>query len=144
MPLDGDWYNELRSHMRVSCQRGKISGYYEAAVGSTSGKYDLVGAYDQTASDDASLAFCVSWINGQRDTPATTAWCGHYQENLAGDESIVTMWLLTASTKPGEDWKSTLVGQNTFRRTQPSNDEHALRMAARPASHPGVQRFVSS
>jgi len=143
MPLDGDWYNELRSHMRISCQHGTISGYYETAVGSASGKYDLVGAYDQTVSDDVSLAFCVTWINGQKDTPATTAWCGQYQENLAGGETIVTMWLLTSSTKPGDDWESTLVGQDTFRRTQPSSDEHALRMAARPASHPGVKRSSS-
>jgi Avidin family len=136
--IDGDWYNELRSHMSLKCNDGKISGYYETAVGSASGRYDLTGSYDTTVVADVTFAFTVTWTNGQTNTPSTTAWCGQYQSS-SGVESLITTWLLTSSTQPGDDWESTLVGEDTFTRTQPSAATQALRLL-RAASHPGVKR----
>jgi hypothetical protein len=140
MSLDGDWYNELRSHMHIECADGAITGYYESHVGSASGQYALTGSYDPDAQDDIALGFAVTWHNEVESTHATTAWCGEYQINTAGAETIVTTWLLVVSTEPGDDWESTKIGQDVFGRTPPREEQHLMRLASRSASHPGVQK----
>ena len=47
---------------------------------------------------------------------STTTWSGQWQKTRSGIR-IFTTWLLTSQTEPKDNWKSTLVGKDTFYRT---------------------------
>jgi hypothetical protein len=64
-----------------------------------------------------------------------TGWSGQYQI-IDGQETIVAMWLLTIQQRPADDWKSTLVGRDTFTRAAPSPAQVEAYARMYPWSHP--------
>jgi|SRR5579883_23071 len=117
MGFEGEWKNELGSLMRLRDDgNGSLSGTYHTAVGNAADQYALTGSYDPDASEGSqSLAFSVSWHNETGNSHSATAWAGQLQRDELGDV-IVTTWLLTRETQSKDDWESTLVGQDVFRR----------------------------
>lgn len=117
MNLNGTWYNELGSMMQLTVDPlGSVSGLYQTKVGDASGLYKLSGRTEvNSPNNDQNIGFVVSWENDSGNSYSVTAWSGQVQ--LVGGEQIMrTTWLLTSETNPQDDWKSTLVGMNVFRR----------------------------
>ena len=134
MTLAGKWYNELGSMMTLKVKNGQLSGTYHTAVGKTkkSGSYALIGRYDAKAKKkNCALGFVVSWQNTVQAIGSVTAWSGQYQVRKR-QETILTTWLLTDETKSANNWKSTLVGSDTFTRNPPSSKPKS----PKPLSHP--------
>ncbi len=121
MNISGVWYNELNSSMELKVQGKEIRGWYISAVGKAAGPYDLIGYLDAT-DDTPTVGWTVSWGNEQKYTPAVTTWCGQAQV-IDGKEEIDTTWLLTRSTKIRDDWESTMLGKDLFRRVKATDEE---------------------
>lgn len=121
MDISGLWYNELNSTMELRVEGKRLSGWYVSAVGQAAGRYELTGFQDV---DDATptCGWIVAWKNDRTYAPSVTAWCGQAQD-LGGEELIDTTWLLTRSTKVQEDWESTLLGKDLFRRMKATDEE---------------------
>jgi hypothetical protein len=134
MALDGDWYNELKSKMVLSVTGAGITGTYHTAVGNATGVYDLVGRIDSKAGSSRGIAFVVSWENTYGNSESVTAWSGEVQVD-GQDERILTTWLLTMETDPANNWESTIVGQDVFTRTPPSDADVKARLL-RAIPHP--------
>lgn len=134
MSLSGEWINELGSRMRLDAtEDGHLSGSYHTQVGDAEGIYRLVGTYDVAgAGGSQSLAFCVSWQNDDLNSHSGTAWAGQFQTDEQGDV-ITTTWLLTRETGQADDWESTNVGQDVFRRVLEGKQ---WKSARRGSSHP--------
>jgi hypothetical protein len=136
-PLQGTWYNELGSTMVIGPldpTNGTMTGTYTTAVSSSGcarGVFPLAGRSDvQTRGQTVGWAVC--WLNGTFNCGSTTSWVGHFD----GKGTITAFWLLAAKAKPGEEWASTLVGQDVFARTQPTEDEVAQALRTKRHSHP--------
>jgi hypothetical protein len=122
MSVEGVWYNELGSMMRIYVVEGSITGTYQTKVGDASGIYQLVGGIDDDG-DPNSAGQAVGWVvvwnnEAHGSSHSVTSWSGQYQE-IEGEEEIVTLWLLTGETPPGADWSATRVNQDVFTRNQP-------------------------
>jgi hypothetical protein len=136
MTLDGDWYNELGSMMRLTVTGNQISGTYHTAVGTATGVYELTGRTDtNNSAQSRNVGFVVSWENEHGSSDSVTAWSGQRQV-IAGQETITTTWLLTIETGPKANWKSTMVGKDVFTRTPPAADKVTLAQQLRGPSHP--------
>jgi Avidin family len=123
MSIEGVWYNELGSKMVIKLDDDSITGEYQTSVGDAGGIYDLVGSIDvdgdPTAAGQA-IAWVVVWNNeAHGSSHSITAWSGQYQV-ADGEETIITLWLLTGETPPDADWSATRVNQDLFTRTQPT------------------------
>jgi hypothetical protein len=118
---------------------GALSGTYETAVGYAFGTYPLEGRYNtQPSSGGQAMSWAVAWQNAYLNAHSATGWSGQYQTDSNGDEEIYTLWLLASEADPDEDWASTNVGQDTFRRTQPTAEETERASKMRPLSHPAA------
>lgn len=135
MKLEGVWYNELNSKMELTVDGASITGSYVTAVGEASGTYQLVGRTEIGADGSQSVAFVVCWQNDSGTSNSCTAWSGQLQPDARDNDSIATTWLLTGDTAEGNDWKSTLVGQDVFRRNPPSKTVSVAELR-KPPSHP--------
>ena len=124
MSLEGIWYNELGSKVELEVDDCSIEGTYHTTVGDAQGIYRLVGRTDgQHMGTNQAVGFVVSWVNEVNGNSfSVTAW---------------SEWLLTTETNPDDDWVSTLVGHDTFRRTPPSEEEMTRRWKRGPQPHPG-------
>jgi hypothetical protein len=138
MPITGKWYNELGSSMEVALSGNLIRGNYSNAAGQAEGDYDYFGVVepDPTGTNQA-VAWVVTWVrkSDQKNFHSVTSWSGQYQ--LIHDrETITAEWLLTSETDPTDDWSSTTVGHDVFRREPPAKEfvERRLRLSA--WSHP--------
>lgn len=137
MDLGGTWYNELGSQMTLEAANGALSGTYNSAVGSAEYEYALAGRYNtDPSSGGQALSWAVAWQNQYGNSNSATAWAGQYQVDAAGVEEIYTLWLLASEMPESDDWESTKVGQDTFTRTKPSDDDVAARRRMRPVAHP--------
>ncbi len=137
MPLNGIWYNELGSEMRLEVDGASIKGRYRTAVGHAAGEYEVLGLTDtKPLPRSQAVAFIVMWSDGARGA-SVTAWSGQYQV-IAGEETITTTWLLTLETLPNADWASTIVGTDVFKREKPSADLVARRAMEASWSHPAA------
>lgn len=134
MSLAGEWTNELGSRMRLDADKGGcLKGTYHTQVGDAKGVYRLVGAYDPDGiRGSQSLAFCVAWENDDLKSHSATAWAGQFQRDDEGDV-ILTTWLLTRETDRPDDWESTNVGQDVYRRVLEGKQWSPARRAA---AHP--------
>ena len=116
--LKGTWYNQLGSKLTINeVQEGELTGSYETAVstsGCAKGAFPLVGRTN-TNGNRQSVGFVVSWKNAQSNCNSVTAWSGQLQ-NVNGEEQLVTTWLLTVETDPKNNWQSTYVNKDTFKR----------------------------
>lgn len=135
MALQGTWYNELGSEMNLTIKDGLVTGTYHTAVGDASGLYPLAGRADITTDKTPNIGFVVSWENQYANAESVTAWSGQYQI-LNEEEVIITFWLLTMETKPDLNWRSTLIGQDIFKRTKPTQEEINMKLGIGPVSHP--------
>lgn len=120
MDLTGQWYNELGSTMNLTVSGNMISGEYFSAVGEAQGPYPLVGYFD-ASDENPTLGFTVAWQNDQEVAHSVTTWCGQAM-TIGGNEYITAMWLLATSAAQADQWQSTMVGQDSFSRTQPSKE----------------------
>jgi hypothetical protein len=134
MDISGDWYNELGSKMTLIINGAIITGAYQTAVGDASGIYDLTGRVSVPSDTNYTLGFVVTWQNKVRSTDAVTSWAGEARE-IGGEQFILTTWLLSIETAPADDWKSTLVGKDTFTRYAPNPATIEKLKAVRGPSH---------
>jgi hypothetical protein len=126
--LHGVWWNELGSKMEIEVDPDDpktFRGRYHTNVGSAQEKkYPLLGRCDHRGLDSQLVAFVVAWNAdppAQGDplvNPSVTAWCGQLQM-VDDKEVITTTWLLDRLTAAKDDWESTLIGMDYFRRTRP-------------------------
>lgn len=103
-------------------------GLYHTNVGSAQEtRYPLLGRCDNRGLESQMVAFVVAW-NAAPPTkpnapgPSVTAWSGQLQV-VDGEEVITTTWLLDRFTAPADDWESTLIGMDYFRRAMPSSED---------------------
>jgi len=119
-PLDGIWWNELGSKMKlVTNPDGSLEGWYQSAVGVES-QFVLVGRFDTNPHPDEgrSLGWTVTWRNApDRNKHSTTTWSAQYFDS---PPRILSQWLLTRSTKTQDVWESTIVGRDVFHRHTPT------------------------
>jgi hypothetical protein len=138
MTLLGTWYNELGSTLEINQAQGDtISGLYETAVSSSGcakGVFSVMGRTDVDAGG-STFGFAVTWLNDKSSCKSTTTWAGQYQ-TIDGQEVLVTLWLLVMRTSPDEDWASTLVGEDVFRRERLSPEQQAEVAARKRHPHP--------
>jgi hypothetical protein len=113
--LSGNYTNELGSVMQLEWTGEYLVGFYVSAVGHARGAYSIHGGASSCWEDEASVGFCVAWINEENgNSNSTTCWTGHLLVN-GGDITLNMFWIL--SVKPGSDgalWSSTLMGQDIF------------------------------
>jgi len=120
--LNGTWYNELGSVMTIQTNGNTISGTYQTAVGDATGIYDLIGQTDTDNDTCQAVGWVVVWQNQYGSLDSVTTWRGQFQV-INGIPTIVTTWLLTQETNPNDDWRSTLVRQDTFTTFQKSQEQ---------------------
>jgi hypothetical protein len=134
MGLAGTWYNELGSKMEITVNGLLLTGTYKSGVGAE-GTYSLTGAFDTNpvVNKNQSLGFVVAWQNEKSNHNSTTSWSGRYLETPTS-ETLVTFWLLTAA-QPAQ-WESTLIGEDIFTRTAPSEETKQRRLARGTFPHP--------
>ena len=137
MDLSGSWQNQLSSTVFLDADgKGGLTGMIVCASGQFAGRqFPLVGCYDPAPRSPATaLAFVVDWSNQGVNGHSVTAWSGQYDEQA---EAIVATWILTTETGvgPGDEWHSSLIGQDTFRR-DPVSTHATVGPARRSASHP--------
>jgi hypothetical protein len=110
--LTGTWHNQLGSRLVIETDGGGgLSGHYSSGTGAMAGSsYRLVGTYEPNPQTRVMvLGFVVDWTEAH----AVTAWSGQYHHD---DRTIRATWLMTTETEEGDEWKSTFVGQDVFRR----------------------------
>ncbi len=133
----GCWYNELGSTLNITevdYEAGVFKGCYNSAVGDAKKEYLAVGRFDKTAA--GVIGWTVSWQNAYLTSHSLTAWSGQLQEDKNGEAVILTTWLLTQKTKPENDWDSTNVGEDIFRRCQPRKEVTETAELRCKRSHP--------
>lgn len=142
MPLSGTWYNELNSEMHLWVQAvsnggSLVTGAYMSKVGDAAGTYSLAGMTDEGTGDPTpNVGFSVSWVNDSYgNSNSVTSWSGQLQM-IDGEEVLTTFWLLTQETNPSNNWSSTRIGQDVFRRTPPSEEQVAARLKLGALPHP--------
>ena len=140
MPLTGVWLNEHKSIMVIDENSdGSLTGMFRSLVGRDTGKRPLSGRASSEESAKQLLGFTVCFhINNP--TEAT----GHYSlcswSGWARDEEITTHWLLTTSfLDPADEWSSTRVGQDHFKKIfQTANREYI------DSDEEGLSRLLAS
>jgi len=111
--IDGEWENELGSHMTLKTVGDQFRGTYVSAVGAVNGTYSLDGKFE-TACENPTLAFSVIWNNANLTTRSVTAWTG-----VLINDVIYATWLLTVSVNTTSSvWGATRVGTNRFSRVK--------------------------
>ena len=109
---DGTWVNQLGSEVTFTTDPvGGLHGEYCGGAGSVAGRrYPIIGTYHRDAlSPTVPMAFTVNWAEAH----CVTTWCGHFMADL--DEIRMT-WLMSTETETGDEWKSTVIGHDVFRR----------------------------
>lgn len=115
--LNGNWYNLLGSEMIVKQGDDNIiTGEFRTAVeretGTAGTSHSNVLGIGQLGDTNSTFAFFVIYRNGK----SVAGWVG--QCHLCGEnktETIESTWLLRKQIdKCGDNWKSTLYGENTF------------------------------
>ena len=138
MSVAGTWYNELGSKMELEINGASLSGTYHTAVGDAGGIYELVGSID--VDGDPSIGQAIAWVvvwnnRAKGSSHSITAWSGQY-EVIDGAEEITTLWLLTAQTDPSNDWNSTHINQDIFKRNPPTEAQIIKSRKRRMPAHP--------
>jgi hypothetical protein len=126
MSLTGVWLNEHKSIMVIDEHSdGSLTGMFRSLVGRDTRKRLLSGRASSEESVKQLLGFTVCF---HIDNPTEAS--GHYSlcswSGWARDKEITTHWLLTTSfLDPADEWSSTRVGQDRFKRVyQAANDEY--------------------
>ena len=113
---------------------GTFRGTYNSTVGCAENEYLLLGRFDTTG---RTLGWVVSWQNQYLNSHSTTSWSGQAQyDPTISDFVILTNWLLTEETSREDEWNSTNIGHDTFKRQQPSKEQIATAKLRSQCSHP--------
>lgn len=110
--LSGTWHNQLGSVLVLEEDgSGALRGRYRAAAGSAPDRsYAVAGSYDPEPFGPVTvLGFVVDWAENH----SVTVWSGQYHRE---SDQIRATWLLTTETSGTDDWKSTVIGHDVFRR----------------------------
>ena len=119
---------------QIDCNTGIFSGTYSSAVGEAEKEYFLIGRFDTAG---RTLGWVVSCENRYRNAHSTTSWSGQVEYDPSiRDYAIHTNWVLTVQTSPENDWNSTNIGQDTFRRLQPNLEQTTSAKLRFQRSHP--------
>ncbi|XP_031571391.1 uncharacterized protein LOC116305592 [Actinia tenebrosa] len=119
--ITGTWYNELGSEVILNqYANGVIVGEYRTAVerkkGSAGESHSKVYGISTPGNPNSTFAIMVVWRGGA----SVTGWVG--QCHICGEnktEIIETTWLLRSKLeKCGDNWKSTMYGENSFTREE--------------------------
>jgi hypothetical protein len=117
----GTWYNELGSEVILKQDvNGVIVGEYRTAVEGNTGaagvSHSVVYGIGTRGNANSTFAIIVVWRGGA----SVTGWVG--QCHICGEnkaEMIETTWLLRSKLdKCGDNWKSTMYGEDTFTREE--------------------------
>jgi hypothetical protein len=128
MSLTGVWMNELKSIMVLTEHSdGKLIGQYRSIVGRDPHIRELLGRASNAEKNKQLLGFAVCF---QIDNPgpgyghsSLCTWSG-----WARDRRITTHWLLTVDALKKEDeWSSTLLGEDTFKKVLDEPEEKHLK-----------------
>jgi Avidin family len=109
--VEGVWYNELGSTMRLECgEDGRLSGTYalnaQVATGSSTEPHPLTGFVDLAPeTETAAVGFAVLWPAAH----AITTWLGRFDSMR---DVLTTTWLYTG----GMASRTTMVGPDVFTR----------------------------
>ena len=119
--ISGVWYNQLGSQLHLQGdEHGRLTGNFHSTVGSPSGDHPVTGFFDpEPEARGGPLGFTVCWP----DAHSVTVWSGRYE--VDGD-IIVATWLLTGHLVGGDDWCSTVIGHDVFRRNPPTGDVQSV------------------
>ena len=123
------WYNELGSVMVLNADgNGGLTGTYKSAVGTSPVPVALSGRY--TLQNPITIGWSVAWsaVN------ATTSWSGQAIV-INGVQTIVTTWLLTSQTSQSDEWESTMIDQDVFTQTPPTEEQIAIAKLRKGKSH---------
>lgn len=115
MTVDGEWHNEHGSKMNLQQEGRVIRGVFHTEVGAAEGIYELIGAVENDSGPCISLGFVVVWRNASGNRHSVTAWSGQLL-TIDGEPTIDATWLLT-SVGSADEWASTRVGRDVFRRS---------------------------
>lgn len=110
--LTGTWRNELGSELVLEDDHeGVLSGRYHSGAGALPGvAYPVCGSSDPAPNGSCRvLGFVVDW----KELHALTVWSGQYH---SVDDTIRATWVMTTETKENEEWRSTFIGHDVFRR----------------------------
>ena len=110
--LSGSWRNQLGSELQLEADdQGGIYGKFRNSVGLRAGEWvPVVGSFDPSPSQGSTvLGFVVDWSQ----VHCVTAWSGQYRPGL---ETINATWIMTAESDGADEWRSTTVGHDVFRR----------------------------
>jgi len=126
--LQGAWFNDLGARIElIQSDDDKLIGKYWMTADQTNGTLttgpsDVFGTTPYKA-PGSTFGFGVMMQSGQ----SITAWTG--QCLVCGDEEVlVTAWLMRSRVASCADkWKSTLIGQNKFKRSQPAANKRKRR-----------------
>jgi hypothetical protein len=110
--LNGAWFNEFGSCLDLNADEGgALTGTFRSSVGGVDGGHPVSGFFSPgPGGPDGAVGFAVSW----RSAHSVTVWSGRYR---AGDDAIVTTWLLSEAPSEHGEWRSTSVGHDEFRRS---------------------------
>ena len=117
--ITGNWTNELGStcHFEAS-EDGAVTGHYDTAVGRVHVEHPLYGRWLQGRkhSDVIIIAFTVMWKDTDAGKPRSgTVWNG-LMFSSSGSMVFTTQWLLVTEKEQKDQWKSTLVNKDTFKK----------------------------
>ena len=137
MSLAGIWYNELGSEMVLHIDWKRLTGTFVTGVGGIEGTYKLVGMADPNPSSAGqAFGFVISWAQDMESkATSVTVWSGQYQI-IKNQEQLTTTWLMTTETEASDDWASTLIGHDIFRREVPSEVDINWRKKRGPSAYP--------
>jgi hypothetical protein len=108
----GRWRNQLGSELDLRVDlAGELSGEYRTVTGAVAGQtFRVRGSCDPRPNDlPLAIGFVVDW----RQVHGATAWVGHY---FPEEDVIRVTWLMATETDSENDWRSTVIGHDVFRR----------------------------
>ncbi len=113
--IGGTWYNQLSSRVDLEADAaGRLSGSFHSSVGMVRGEHPIAGYFNPTRDDGGTLGMVVSW----RSASSVTVWSGRFEPD---GEIISATWLLTGGPVGHDDWRSTVIGHDVFRRSAPGS-----------------------
>ncbi len=132
MDISGNWYNELNSVMTINpiAPDGSFTGTYQTEGIQPVG---LVGITD----GNNVVGFTVVW---PQDYTSVTTWSGLITSDDNNDQQITADWLLTAPPPTTEEWKTTNIGQDIFKRYQFTEEFVLTKSKTSGRSHPSSNK----
>jgi len=108
--ISGSWLNELGTRMTiVANDRGRVTGEIRSEVGGVGDEQPVVGYLAPWPAQRGVIGLVVPWA----ETASVTTWSGHFDLDA---DVIVANWLLTTADFEENEWQSTRVGRDVFRR----------------------------